>query len=122
MPIHIIKFTRVPKGTSGAISFLGTIGSILGATIIAIIGLIWNITLPLIFLIIITGSIGSLVDSFIGGSIQAKFQCSRCNDVTEKRSHCNSSSLHISGIYFIDNDMVNFLNTLSAILILIILK
>ena len=121
-PIHIIKFIRVPKGTSGAISFLGTIGSILGATIIAIVGLIWNVTMPLIFLIIITGSIGSLVDSFIGGSIQAKFQCSKCNDITEKRSHCNSSSLHISGIYFIDNDMVNFLNTLSAILILIILK
>lgn len=121
-PFHVIKFTRVPKGTSGAISFLGTIGSVLGATTIAIVGLIWNVSLPLIYLIVITGSIGSLVDSFIGGSIQANFQCLKCNNITEKRTHCNSSSLHQSGIYFIDNDMVNFLNTVSAIFILIILK
>ena len=121
-PFHVIKFTRVPKGTSGAISFLGTIGSVLGATAIAIVGSIWNVSLPLIYLIVITGSIGSLVDSFIGGSIQANFQCLKCNNITEKRTHCNASSLHKSGIYFIDNDMVNFLNTVSAIFILIILK
>ena len=121
-PFHIIKFTRVPKGTSGAISFFGTFGSVLGATTIALVGLVWNVSLPLIYLIVITGSIGSLVDSFIGGSIQANFQCLKCNNITEKRTHCNSFSLHKSGIYFIDNDMVNFLNTVSAIFILIILK
>ncbi|MAM64425.1 MAG: hypothetical protein CMF92_02315, partial [Candidatus Marinimicrobia bacterium] len=97
-------------------------GSVLGATTIAIVGLIWNVSLPLIYLIVITGSIGSLVDSFIGGSIQANFQCLKCNNITEKRTHCNASSLHKSGIYFIDNDMVNFLNTVSAIFIMIILK
>ena len=121
-PFHVIKFTRVPKGTSGAISFFGTFGSVLGATTIALVGLVWNVSLPLIYLIVITGSIGSLIDSFIGGSIQANFQCLKCNNITEKRTHCNSFSLHKSGIYFIDNDMVNFLNTVSAIFILIILK
>jgi uncharacterized protein (TIGR00297 family) len=121
-PFHVIKFARVPKGTSGAISFLGTIGSILGAIIIGLIGLIWNVSLPLICLIVITGSIGSLVDSFIGGFMQANFQCIKCNNITEKRTHCDTPSSHISGIYYIDNDMVNFLNTVSAVFILIILK
>ena len=121
-PFHLIKFKRVDKGTSGAISLLGTIGSILGSATIAFIGLIWNVSLPLIYLIMITGSIGSLIDSLIGGSIQANFQCQKCNNFTERRVHCNSSSSLISGLYFIDNDMVNFLNTLSAIFILIILK
>ncbi|MEC8838561.1 MAG: DUF92 domain-containing protein, partial [Candidatus Neomarinimicrobiota bacterium] len=121
-PFHVVKFTRVPKGTSGAISFFGTFGSVLGATTIALVGLFWNVSLTLIYLIVITGSIGSLIDSFIGGSIQANFQCLKCNNITEKRTHCNSFSLHKSGIYFIDNDMVNFLNTVSAIFILIILK
>ena len=70
----------------------------------------------------ITGSIGSLIDSFIGASVQANFQCSNCKHITEKRVHCSLSSLHISGIYFIDNDMVNLLNTFSAVLIITILK
>ena len=121
-PFHLIKLSKVPKGTSGAISFLGTIGSILGATTIAFIGLIWDISFPFIYLIVITGSIGSLIDSFIGASVQANFQCSNCKHITEKRVHCNLSSLHISGIYFIDNDMVNLLNTISAVLIITILK
>ena len=89
---------------------------------IASIGMIWDISLQLFYLIIITGSLGSLIDSLIGGSIQANFQCSKCNNLTEKRKHCNSTTLHISGIYYIDNDMVNFLNTLSALFIIIILK
>ena len=121
-PFHLIRFTRVPKGTSGAISFIGTFGSILGSVVIASIGIIWDISLQLIYLIIITGSLGSLIDSFIGGSIQANFQCLKCDNLTEKRTHCNSTTLHISGVYYIDNDMVNFLNTLSALFIIIIIK
>ena len=93
----------------------------MGAVVIASIGIIWDISLQLIYLIIITGSLGSLIDSLIGGSIQANFQCSKCDSLTEKRRHCNSTTLHISGVYFIDNDMVNFLNTLSALFIIIIL-
>lgn len=121
-PFHIIRFTRVAKGTSGAISFLGTVGSILGSITIGLIGYIWNVPLPLIYLIVIAGSIGSLVDSFIGGSIQANFECIECNKFTEKRTHCSVPSSYISGIYYIDNDMVNFLNTVSAVLILTLLK
>ena len=100
-PFHIIRFTRVAKGTSGAISFLGTIGSILGSITIGLIGYIWNVPLPLIYLIVITGSFGSLVDSFIGGSIQANFECVECSKSTEKRTHCSVPSSYISGIYYI---------------------
>ena len=55
------------------------------------------------------------MDSFIGGSIQANFKCIKCNNITEKRTHCDTPSLHISGNYYIDNDMVNLLNTVSAV-------
>tara|TARA_B110000014_G_C20029887_1_gene534771 strand:- start:164 stop:1135 length:972 start_codon:yes stop_codon:yes gene_type:complete len=120
-PIHITKLKTVVKGTSGGISLLGTLGSVLGATLIGITGIILGLPASLLGIIIITGTAGSLVDSLIGGSIQANFQCTECNNFTEKRKHCNLPSKHVSGLYIVDNDMVNFLNTISGIIIVLIL-
>ena len=75
----------------------------------------------LLIIIIISGTVGSLIDSLIGGSIQATFQCLKCKIITEKRKHCKIPSKHVSGLYIVDNDMVNFLNTLLVIIIVFIL-
>ena len=120
-PIHITKLKSVIKGTSGGISLLGTLGSVLGATVIGVTGVKLGLPASLLGIIIITGTVGSLVDSLIGGSIQANFQCAKCNNITEKRKHCNLPSILVSGLYIIDNDMVNFLNTISGIIIILIL-
>jgi uncharacterized protein (TIGR00297 family) len=120
-PIHITKLKSVIKGTSGGISLLGTLGSVLGATVIGITGVQLGLPASLLGIIVFTGIAGGLVDSVIGGSIQATFQCTDCNDITEKRKHCNLPSMHVSGLYILDNDMVNFLNTISGIIIVLIL-
>ena len=120
-PIHVTKLKTVAKGTSGGISLLGTLGSVLGATVIGITGIQLGLPSSLLGIIIITGTAGSLVDSLIGGSIQANFQCAECNNITEKRKHCNLPSMHLSGLYMVDNDMVNFLNTISGIIIVLFL-
>jgi len=120
-PIHITKLKTVVKGTSGGISLLGTLGSVLGATVIGITGIQLGLPTSLLGIIIITGTSGGLIDSLIGGSIQANFQCMECNNITEKRKHCNLPSRHVSGLYIVDNDMVNFLNTISGIIIVLIL-
>jgi uncharacterized protein (TIGR00297 family) len=120
-PIHITKLKSVIKGTSGGISLLGTLGSVLGATVIGITGVQLGLPASLLGIIVFTGTAGGLVDSVIGGSIQATFQCTDCNDITEKRKHCNLPSMHVSGLYILDNDMVNFLNTISGIIIVLIL-
>ena len=120
-PIHITKLKTVVKGTSGGISLLGTLGSVLGATVIGITGTQLGLPVSLLGIIIITGTAGGLVDSLIGGSIQANFQCTECNNITEKRKHCNLPSKHVSGLYIVDNDMVNFLNTISGIIIVLFL-
>ena len=120
-PIHITKLKTVVKGTSGGISLLGTLGSVLGATVIGITGTQLGLPVSLLGIIIITGTAGGLVDSLIGGSIQANFQCTECNNITEKRKHCNLPSKHLSGLYIVDNDMVNCLNTISGIIIVLIL-
>ena len=44
--------------------------------------------------------------------IQGKYLCNECNDIVEERSHCNNLALLLSGSKLIDNNMVNFLNTL----------
>ena len=120
-PIHVIKLKRVIKGTSGGISAIGTLGSVLGAAIIGITGYLLGLSGILLIIIIISGTVGSLIDSLIGGSIQATFQCLKCKIITEKRKHCKIPSKHVSGLYIVDNDMVNFLNTLLVIIIVFIL-
>jgi len=120
-PIHVIKLKRVIKGTSGGISAIGTLGSVLGAAIIGITGYLLGLSGLLLIIIIISGTVGSLIDSLIGGSIQATFQCLKCKIITEKRKHCKIPSKHVSGLYIIDNDMVNFLNILLVIIIVFIL-
>ena len=62
----------------------------------------------------IAGLLGSLFDSILGNFIQGKFRCNKCNEIIEERSHCNASALLITGSKFIDNNMVNFLNTLTG--------
>jgi len=120
-PIHVTKLKTVEKGTSGGISLLGTLGSVLGATVIGVTGIQLGLPTSLLGIIIITGTAGSLIDSLIGGSIQANFQCAECNNITEKRKHCNLPSMHVSGLFMVDNDMVNFLNTISGIIIVLFL-
>ena len=120
-PIHITKLKSVIKGTSGGISLLGILGSVLGATVIGITGVQLGLPASLLGIIIFTGTAGGLVDSLLGGSIQATFQCTKCKNITEKRKHCNLPSMHVSGLYVVDNDMVNFLNTISGIIIVLIL-
>ncbi len=116
-PRHILNFKPVEKGTSGGVTILGTFGSILGASVIAWIGGMMTGGL-----VILAGFIGSLVDSILGGSIQAKFTCSVCGKETEKRSHCHQATVHSSGFKCLDNDGVNFVNTfLGALIILLII-
>ena len=111
-PKLIFSKQLVPKGTSGSITLLGTIGSIIGAILIAVLGQIIfshkNIFLP----IAIAGISGSVFDSFLGRFFQAKYLCKECGEHSEDNNHCDLPALRISGLKIIDNNMVNFLNTL----------
>ena len=66
------------------------------------------------------GFVGSLVDSILGGSIQAMFRCAVCNKETEKRVHCDMQTHHIRGFKWIDNDGVNFVNTIVGAMIVLL--
>lgn len=111
----ISNFEKVPPGTDGGISFMGTLGALAGA--MAIAGVFW-VLLPEVsawtFIIIsVSGFLGSLLDSYIG----ARFQ----------NSYYNVKGLSFIGVdkVFIGNNFVNWSSAgaasiVSLVLILII--
>jgi uncharacterized protein (TIGR00297 family) len=66
-PISLITFKRVKPGTSGAMSILGTIGSLFGASAIAFFSMILFPVSPQQALIVaFAGLLGSIADTFFG--------------------------------------------------------
>jgi len=75
-----------------------------------------NRSLPIIGLF--SGLVGSLADSLMGATIQAMYFCPICKKETERRVHnCGTPTLLQRGIPWFDNDVVNFLATLSGALV-----
>jgi uncharacterized protein (TIGR00297 family) len=114
LPLSIFTFKPVPRGTSGAVSLLGLSASLGGAFLIGVASFLLfdQLSTSSLILITIVGFWGSVVDTFIGGSIQAKYQCRNCKLTTEKMFHCKRRTRLISGIRWMDNDVTNLLSIL----------
>ncbi|MEH6940397.1 DUF92 domain-containing protein [Bacillus sp. JJ722] len=122
-PIYILTGKTVEKGTSGAVSLLGTAASFMGAFFIAIVAyVIFSLdSLFLLILITIAGFLGSIVDTLIGATLQVKYTCETCGLVTEKTLHCGKRTLFSRGIKWCNNDVVNITSILIATLIAILI-
>lgn len=125
LPILITNGKPVEKGTSGAISLIGTLASLLGSGLVA--GIAW-FTWPMevqpfsgwwIPVITIAGLSGSLVDSYIGARAQAIYYCPTCQKETEQSSYhyCGTATTLLRGWRWLDNDWVNLLCTSAAALL-----
>ncbi|GBE56660.1 hypothetical protein BMS3Bbin16_00869 [archaeon BMS3Bbin16] len=74
-PRLITTFEQVEAGTDGAISVVGTIAGLGGASIIAIVGILSEtiVSSPLLFLIVVvSGFSGTIVDSLLGATFERK--------------------------------------------------
>ena len=108
-PIYLLSLQRIEKGTSGAVSPLGLVASVAGATFIAISSVVL-FSIPLVssmILIISFGFLGSIVDTMLGAILQARYTCCACGIVTEKRHHCEARTKLMKGVEWCSNDVVN---------------
>ncbi len=105
----ITNFRDVAPGVSGAISFAGTTGALLGSLIVVSSGALFiaSNTFMLYFSLVVSGLIGSTIDSFLGATLQSQYHCRICGKYTEKKLHCDAETKLASGYKLINNDTVN---------------
>ena len=133
-PRLITTGRRVSAGTSGGVTALGTLASLLAAAFIGAVGVALVATvawfpwlggpavrdfsppsqwLALLRLAAISGLLGSLADSLFGATVQATYYCEIDQKETERRVHsCGRATRLIRGSPWIDNDVVNFLSSI----------
>ena len=110
-PISIISFRTMEHGLSGGLTRIGTLGSLLGS---CIIGFTAWVLIPIesiiIYGIIFSGFIAAMVDSLAGAIFQVKYK----NQTGEIVEEYQDGSTLISGNKWINNDIVNLINTIAA--------
>ncbi|XP_077513993.1 transmembrane protein 19 [Amblyomma americanum] len=125
-PFLITTFERVPRGTNGGISVEGLLFSGLGG---AFIGLVYYISMALFvgpgrlqaaaaqWLVILVGTLagflGSLLDSFLGATLQFTGVHVKTGRIVEQPG---PNVRHISGANILDNHSVNLLSNLTTAL------
>lgn len=110
-PRLITNLTKiVEKGTSGGISLVGTLASLAGSALIALLASFLTGNWPLFLPVTLAGLAGSLFDSFLGGTVQAMYYCPIDKKETEKHPlhTCGTPTTHLRGWTWLDNDWVNF--------------
>lgn len=114
-PRSILTGRKVPKGTSGGVSTLGTCATIGGGLFIGIAAELLLggesesliVGARLIIIAGIAGWAGSLTDSLLGAKWQVMYECSECRRQIEKQNHCGTKSLQVRGYHWMGNDIVN---------------
>jgi len=122
-PVSILTFTPVPTGMSGGVSWLGSLSSIIGSVLI---GMLWYVSykiggdsrfLLLASIISLSGIAGSIIDSYLGATIQGHYWDSINEIVTEREKSGDIVFELCRGIRWIDNDVVNLIsNVISTLL------
>ena len=122
-PVSILTFKKVAPGQSGGVTLLGILASLAGSFAVMGVGYgavlfygenILLSSIGLFFACANAGFVGALFDSVLGGSLQSQYKCAVCEKAIESKNHCGLPSEHISGLCFMNNDMVNFLATFVA--------
>jgi uncharacterized protein (TIGR00297 family) len=120
-PVLVTTLKSVPPGTNGAVSWAGLAASILGGAFIGTLYEFLAIFFPLdifqfggyniIGIGALAGFVGSLVDSFLGATVQASYYCNEKNKIVKK---IGKSTVLITGYPLLSNEMVNLVSSLAT--------
>ncbi len=112
MPRLITTWKPVERGTSGGISFFGSLAALGGGAFIAILAAFVRPAggfLPVLGIAVLGGLVGSFFDSFLGATVQAIYLCPHCEKETEKHPlhTCGTKTEQVRGLPWLNNDLVN---------------
>ncbi|MCX7708375.1 MAG: DUF92 domain-containing protein [Clostridia bacterium] len=120
-PFSILTLKPVQRGISGGVSFLGLFASLFGAGLISgVYGffMFFKFTLTELviscFIITVSGFAGSLIDSVLGVTLQPAYLEQASGKLTEKKYNNGTKNTKVKGFEFFSNDMVNFISSLAA--------
>ena len=124
-PRLLFSMRRVPVGTSGAVSALGTASALLGSAMV--VGSAWLVFgvngeaylgRPLLGVgIVLGGFLGALADSIVGATLQAQYRDGQTGQPTERAASRRKPNPLVRGRRWINNDRVNVLCTLTGAVI-----
>ena len=123
-PRLVTTWREARPGENGAVSVLGLTAAATGALAIGSAVLLGKFVegffadvflrdyLRLPMLALAAGFLGSVADSLLGATVQARYYCAADDAYTEKPVHsCGRPTIHASGWRWLDNDAVNFIAT-----------
>jgi uncharacterized protein (TIGR00297 family) len=115
-PPRLLWSSRVvTPGTSGGVTATGTAGAAAGAALVAATSALMTGRPALLPLGTLIGFLGMVMDSLLGGTVQGRFHCPRCNQPSEWAVHrCGTPTQLLGGWAWLNNDVVNFLATALA--------
>jgi len=127
-PISIRTGRRVPTGTSGGITAVGSAAAAAGALTVGVFaacaallpgawseeGQAGTVLVAIVATALLGGVIGAFVDSYLGATVQAMYRCEECGKETERVEHCGRRTSVVRGLPWMNNDAVNVLSSVVA--------
>jgi uncharacterized protein (TIGR00297 family) len=111
-PRLITTGKTVAPGTSGGVTWGGTLAALVGAALIAVLAAVlrpegnpWSMAAA----VSLAGLAGSTLDSLLGATVQGIYRCPVCGVETERHPHhsCGAQTEHLRGWRWLNNDLVN---------------
>ncbi len=114
--IDICTFKPMQGGISGGVSLAGSLAALIGSICI---GLLWLLSSRCgrgeAALVAAVGFIGCMFDSVLGSCAQVRYRCTCCGKVMELDEHCGAACIKEKGIVWMNNDAVNLLSNIFAL-------